>query len=315
MRIRMVLLTMSVAGAALVLAACGRPSAEGGGNELPFPGGHAAPAGSARVSVVAAENVWGDIAAQIGGDRVAVTSIIRDPSVDPHSYEMSASTAARIAETHLVIENGAGYDDFVGNLLHANPSVTRQVVTVADVVGVTAGDANPHLWYSPDYVAKAATAIEQRLEKANPPSAPTFQANLAAFLASEHRQVGSVIDALRRKYAGTAIAYTERVPGYLVEAAGLRLGTPASFAQAIEDGNDPGPGDTALFELALQKHTVRALLYNAQVTSSITQALRKLAERSHVPVVEVTETMPPDAKNLQTWQGDQATALLKALGG
>jgi zinc/manganese transport system substrate-binding protein len=313
MRIRIPLLVVGTS-IALFVAGCGRPQGDGG-DGIPSPAADASRASSGRLEVVAAENVWGDITAQIGGDRVAVTSIIRDASADPHTYETNASTAAKIAEANFVVMNGAGYDDFVGKLLRANPAAGRQVVTIADVVGATAGDVNPHLWYSVDYVTKGATAIEQRLERADPGHSPNFQANLADFLAAEQHQVGAVIDTLRHKYAGTAIAYTERVPGYLVDAAGLELGTPASFAQAVEDGNDPGPGDTAAFEIALRKHLVKALLYNAQITSPITEAVRKLAERSNVPVVAVTETMPPTARNFQTWQGDQATALLTALGG
>jgi zinc/manganese transport system substrate-binding protein len=124
-----------------------------------------------------------------------------------------------------------------------------------------------------------------------------------------------VIDQIKSKYGGQAIAYTERVPGYLVDAAGLRLGVPASFSQAIEDDNDPSPADTAAFQVALKDHKVKALLYNAQATSPITQRLEDLARSSGVPIVGVTETMPPGAKNFQTWQADQARTLLAALGG
>jgi zinc/manganese transport system substrate-binding protein len=164
-------------------------------------------------------------------------------------------------------------------------------------------------------VIQAADAIERQLAAADPTAAVTFQTNLATFLAAERDQVQAVIDRIRAKYAGTAIAYTERVPEYLIQDAGLALGIPASFAQAIEDGSDPSPGDTAAFQGALRHHSVKVLLYNAQVTSPITQALRALAETNHVPVIGVSETLPPDMKNFQTWQADQANALLTALGG
>ena len=124
-----------------------------------------------------------------------------------------------------------------------------------------------------------------------------------------------MIDEIKSKYDEQAIAYTERVPGYLVEAAGLRLGTPASFSKAIEDDSDPSPADVAAFDAALKDHKVKALLYNAQVTSPTTQRLKDLARSNGVPIVGVTETMPPGAQNFQTWQADQARALLEALGG
>ena len=49
--------------------------------------------GSGTVRVVAAENFWGSIASQLGGDRATVKSIITNPNEDPHSYEPTASDA------------------------------------------------------------------------------------------------------------------------------------------------------------------------------------------------------------------------------
>jgi len=276
--------------------------------------GLAAHATNGKIGVVAGENFWGNIAAQIGGDRVAVTSIISDAGADPHEYESDVQDAAALADAKVVLENGLGYDDFLRKLVSASPSGKRTVLTISDVVGVTGGDANPHLWYDPSYVLSAAHAIEAVLAKASPADASTFQANLGAFLTGEQRVVG-VVDRIKATYAGTAVAYTERVPGYLLDAAGLTLGTPASFSRSIEDGNDPSPADNAAFEKALTDRTVKVLIYNAQVTDSATKHLRDLATSSGVPVVGMTETLPATEPDFQTWQADQARALLAALGG
>ena len=303
----------AIATTALVAAACGGTTDAGAGNNLPVTPGATSHAAAGKIGVVAAENFWGDIAQQVGGDAVQVTSIISDPNIDPHEYESSARDGAAVAGASFVIQNGAGYDDFMNKLLAATPRPDRKVLDVATLVGA-GHDANPHLWYSPGYVLKAAQAIQERLATEDPSHAAVYRSNLATFRQGEQQVVG-VIDEIKSKYAGQAIAYTERVPGYLVEAAGLRLGTPASFSKAIEDGSDPSPADVAAFDAALKDHKVRALLYNAQVTSPTTQRLKNLAGSSGVPIVGVTETMPPDAKNFQTWQGDQARALLAALGG
>ncbi|SDJ16664.1 zinc/manganese transport system substrate-binding protein [Frankineae bacterium MT45] len=267
------------------------------------------------IRVVAAENFWGDITAQIGGGAVSVTSILSDPNVDPHEYESSAKNAAAVARARLVITNGVGYDSFMQKLMKASPSDSRQVVNVEDVVKPTGENPNPHLWYRPQYVVEAATAIEQELADLVPAQAASFKVNLARFVAGEQSQVVAVIDEIKAKYSGVAVAYTERVPGYLIEAAGLTLGIPETFAQSIEDGNDPSPGDEKAFEAALTEHQVRVLLYNAQVTSPATARLRDLAKASSVPVVAITETLPPTAGDFQAWQGSQARALLAALGG
>ena len=303
----------AIATIALVAAACSRTTDAGAGNNLPVTLGATSHAPAVKLGVVAAENFWGDIARQIGGDTVQVTSIISDPNTDPHQYESSARDGAAIAGASLVIQNGAGYDEFINKLLAATPKSHREVLDVATVVGA-GHDANPHLWYSPDYVLKAAQAIQEQLATEDPAHAAAYRSNLATFRQGE-QQVVDVIDEIKSKYDEQAIAYTERVPGYLVEAAGLRLGTPASFSKAIEDDSDPSPADVAAFDAALKDHKVKALLYNAQVTSPTTQRLKDLARSNGVPIVGVTETMPPGAQNFQTWQADQARALLEALGG
>jgi zinc/manganese transport system substrate-binding protein len=160
----------------------------------------------------------------------------------------------------------------------------------------------------------AARAFEAAFARAVPAAAGTFRANLGAFEAGEHR-VSDVIARIRAKYAGSRVAYTEPVPGYLLDAAGLRLGIPASFARSIEDGNDPSPADNAAFETALTSHTVKVLIYNAQVSDAATEHLRDLAAGSGIPVVGMSETVPATQRDFQTWQADQARALLAALGG
>ena len=71
--------------------------------------------------MVAAENFWGSLAAQLGGDRVSVRSIIDNPDADPHDYEPTAADARAMAGAQLVIVNGIGYDAWAGKLVDANP--------------------------------------------------------------------------------------------------------------------------------------------------------------------------------------------------
>lgn len=266
------------------------------------------------VEVVAAENVWGDITRQIGGARVRVTSVLQDPSTDPHSYESDPRDAAAVGTAQLVVKNGLGYDDFADKLVGAATRRGREVLTVAEAVGARGGDANPHLWYSPTYVQAGARAIADRLTRLAPDGATGFSAGLQRFLTGYQPYVDTLAT-IRSRHAGARVGYTERVPGYLVEAAGLTLGTPASFARAVEDGSDPSPADTDAVDRAISAHAVQVLLYNAQVTSPVTARVQDLARSSGVPVVGVTETVPEGAADFSTWQTAQARAVLAALGG
>jgi len=281
------------------LAGCGAPRA---------------PVTPGVVKVVAGENSWGNIAAQIGGPHAQVTSILSSPGTDPHLYESDVASALAVAQARLVIPNGAGYDGFMSQLLAATVNAGRVALPVQAVLGAYGPDVNPHFWYDIPRVPRVAAAIEAALARLDPPDAAVFAANLAAFDASL-RPVEAVIASIRRRYPGAPVAYTERVPGYLLQAAGLEVVTPPGFAAAIENGNDPSPGDTARMFQLITGHRAKVLLYNAQATSPVTRQVRALARQSGVPVVPVTETMPPAYRSYQAWQLAQATALLDALGG
>lgn len=273
-----------------------------------------APVTPGVVKVVAGENFWGNIAAQVGGSHVQVTSILSSPAADPHLYESDVASAVAVAEARLVIENGAGYDDFLSQLLGVTRNAGRVVVSAQAVLGMTGADVNPHLWYDIPRVPLVAAAIEAALARLEPAGAKLFAANLRAFDASLG-PAETVIARIRRRYPGAPVAYTERVPGYLLAAAGLTVVTPPGFAAAVEDGNDPGPADAAAMEQLMTGRKARVLLYNAQATSAVTVQVRALARQAGVPVVPVTETMPPSFRSYQAWQLAQATALLDALGG
>jgi zinc/manganese transport system substrate-binding protein len=282
-----------------------------GGIALAATGTSAGPSGG-KVAVVAAENAYGSIAAQIGGRHVAVTSILRDPAADPHLFTADTETGLEVARAGLVIQNGAGYDTFMDRLEAAAPSGDRIVVTVADALGVHGGDANPHLWYDVPRLGRVAGAIAAGLARADPRHRADYRAGLIRFerrLVPLEREVA----AIRARDGGAPVAYTEAVPGYLLAAAGLRSLTPPAFSRAIEDGSEPTASAVAGMTGLLSGHRVRALLVNTQAVSPITSRIRSAAVAAGIPVVGVTETLPA-GETFQAWQLRQARALARALG-
>lgn len=266
-----------------------------------------------KLHIVAAENFWGNIASQLGGNHVDVTSIITNPNTDPHLYESNAGNASAIAHADLVIENGLGYDDFIDKLLSVSPNKGQQVLSVAKTLNISGDNPNPHMWYDIPQVPAVADAFEQALEAKDPSHKADYMANLTAFKKSL-QPILDVVEKIKTKYANTPIAYTERVPGYLVAAAKLDVRTPSGFASAVEDGTDPSPSDTDIMNTLMTNHTIRVLLYNTQATSSVTKQVKSAAEQAGIPVVGVSETLPASEPTYQSWQLDQTTALLKALG-
>jgi len=263
------------------------------------------------ISVLGTENFYADLLAQIGGSRVAASSILNDPSADPHEYEASPGAAKLVADSKLVIVNGIGYDDFMEKLLGASTKPDRVVINVQDILGVK-DDVNVHVWYDPATMPKVAEAATAALTKLDPQNAAYFSAQKAKYLAAL-KPVNDKIAGLKAKYAGAPIAFTENVAGYLTDAIGLKVLTPPEFMEAIESGTDPAPADVATERDLLTGHKVKALLYNSQVTSPLTEQIRTLAIQNNVPVVAVAETIPPNVKTFQEWQLAQLDELEKAL--
>jgi zinc/manganese transport system substrate-binding protein len=185
------------------------------------------------------------------------------------------------------------------------------VIKVQDVLGVKA-DVNVHVWYDPATMPKVADAAAAALARIDPQNAAYFSEQKARYLAAL-KPVDDKIAALKARYAGAPIAFTENVAGYLTDAIGLRVLTPRAFMEAIESGTDPAPADVAAERDLLTGRRVKALLYNSQVTSPLTEQIRDLATKSNVPVVAVAETIPPSYKTFQEWQLAQLDELERAL--
>ena len=268
-------------------------------------------AATPTIGIVAAENFYGSVAEQVGGNRVAVTSILSDPSVDPHEYESIVDDAKAIARAALVIENGGGYDDWMDKLLSASPSAKRIVLRGFDLAGTKLPD-NEHVWYDVDNVHAVALAVSDSLKKLDPGSASLYTKNLQAFVDSLAR-VRQKIAALRSRWNGTPVGLTETIFLYQANPIGLSVLTPFEFQKAIAEGNDP-PADTVVTaENQVKGKKIRVLIYNEQTISSITTRLQDDAKAAGIPVVPVTETMP-SVVSYQDWMLSQLAALERALG-
>jgi zinc/manganese transport system substrate-binding protein len=263
------------------------------------------------MNVVAAENVYGNIASQIGGRHVSVTSILTDPTADPHLFEPSTATSLAVAKAKVVIQNGLGYDAFMTRIEAATPDDGGFDLIVADALGIHGSDANPHLWYDLPRLDLIAYQIADAFEHQDPAHAAAYGRGERRFvrsLAPLRREVATI----RRRFPGAPVAYTEPVPGYLVAAAGLRNLAPNSFTRPIEDGTEPTPSAVATMMDLIANRRIRVLLYNAQAVSPITAQLKAAAQTAGVAVVPVTETLPPHL-SFQQWQLGQIRALATAL--
>jgi zinc/manganese transport system substrate-binding protein len=268
-----------------------------------------APRAANPLAVVAAENFYGDIAHQIGGPDVKVTSILTNPDQDPHLFEASPSAARAVSAAQIVIYNGVGYDPWIDKLLSAAASSDRAAIDVGELVGKRPGD-NPHIWYDPHTVLALAARLAHELSVADPAHQADYRQRVAEFRQSL-QPIGAKIAALRARLAGTPVAATEPVFNYLLDAIGMQVHD-RRFQLAVMNNTEPGASDVVAFEKDIESHRVRILVYNSQASDPAAERMVRLARTSHIPVVAVTETEPP-GKNYQEWLSSELDAVDQAL--
>ncbi len=290
-------LVVALAG---LLTACGRSGAPSG------------TAGAGRLQVVAAENFWGSIAAQLAGSKADVTSIIVNPNTDPHSYEPTARDARTIAGAQLAIVNGIGYDEWAPKLLAASPSRGRVALTVGDLLGLKDGD-NPHQWYSPASVRRVIARIVADYDRLEPSDSAYFAQRERVFVAHDLARYDELRREIRAKYAGVPVGYSESIFQPLGEDLGLKLITPYSFAKAIAEGTDVTAREKQVVDAQASEREIKVWVFNSQNVTPDVQRINEIARAHRIPIATVTETLSPASDSFEQWQVAELEGLARAL--
>ena len=285
---------------ALLVSGCSTSFAFGLGD----PGG--------RIFAVGAENEYANVIQQVGGKYVQVSAILSNPNTDPHTFEASAAVGRLLNQAQLVVQNGAGYDTFMNTIEGAVPNSSRKLIVVQDLPGLPDSTPNPHLWYRPGTMSAAANAVAAGLAAIQPAHAAYFKANAARFTESLTAWYNAVT-AFKARYPGTPVATTEPVADYLLQALGARNLTPWAFQADIMNGTDPSAQDVAAERNLFTQHQVKVLVYNQQVTDSLTESFISLAKTNGIPVVGVYETMPEPGYDSQSWMRAEVQAVRHAV--
>jgi zinc/manganese transport system substrate-binding protein len=288
----------SLVACSVVLAACGA-----GPSSSPGPG---------VIQAIGAESVYANVLAQLGGKYIQVSSILNNPSADPHTFEASASVAQEVAQAGLIVQNGLGYDAWMNTLESAPSAASRRVIVAQNVLGLPDATPNPHLWYDPTTMPAVARAITADLVALQPTHASYFHTSLAAFLASLKPWFASIAR-FKSTHDHTPVAVTEPVSDYLLEAMGMQIETPFAFQADVMNGVDPSPEAISLVNGLISNHLVKVFCFNEQVVSALTASIRQSAISSSVPIVTVYETMPAPGYDFQTWMLAEVDAIQAAV--
>jgi zinc/manganese transport system substrate-binding protein len=268
----------------------------------------------AGIQVVASTDVYGSLAQTIGGAQATVTSIIDDPSKDPHEYQADARTQLAVSRANVVIENGGGYDDFMDTMLAASGNAKVAVINAVKLSGYDSSvrGFNEHVFYDYATVGKVVDAIVADFRSADPSHAALFadrgaqlQRKIAALQASELN--------LSAAATGVGVAITEPLPEYVLAGLGMKIVTPVAFSEAIDQGTDAPASVLEQTLSTLTSGEAKLLVYNVQTRGPQTDAVLAAAKKAGIPAVPVSETLPPGLDYV-TWQRGVLATIAQALG-
>ena len=280
------------------------------------------------LTVVASTNVWGDIAKSVGGDRVQVISIIESFSQDPHSYEASARDQLAVNDADLVIANGGGYDSFMDALAAAANQENIIFAYLPDELAEEDAkakeddghnhdhdhdhaDGNEHVWYDFHVVEDFANRLAAKLASLDPEYSADYSDNLIEFL-DQIEILEDRVAQVSATVSGAKVISSEPVADYLLIELGLDNVTPSGFSEAIEEERDVSPKDLLEMQNLLKSGTVKLFVVNPQTGSVQVDGLVSLARQNQVPVVELSELLPPSTRYFE-WMESNIASLEAAL--
>lgn len=258
-------------------------------------------ASSGNLKIVATTDFYGQVAKEVLGKYGTVTSIIKNPSVDPHEYSPTTKVAKVVANSDLVLYNGLEYDTWVkklgGSKYLSVASITKQKI-----------GANEHLWYKKNTMAKVAQALATEYGKLDSKHKKQFEANAKKYQA-KLATLNTMLAKIKKNSDGKKVAVSEPVFDYALQAMGYTV-INNHFAKATEDGTDPSYSDIKDLQTAIKNHEIAFFVENIQTDSKTVNNIVNLCKENNVPVVKVTETLP-SGKNYIQWMTSEYKQVLK----
>ena len=283
------------------------------------------------IQVATSTNVWASVVEILGGEWVEVTAIISDPMQDPHSYEASARDQLTLSEAELVIANGGGYDEFVGQLVSAldGERIFLELVEgehshlgeedshdeeehSQDEESHDHDHGNEHIWYDIHAVEEASEMIVEAITELRPESFDQVNQNFDFFMA-ELENLEIRLEALREKALGLGFIATEGVGNLLLEEAGFINQTPDALADAIEEEREVPASALKQAQDLIAGKVVSLVVVNEQQLDQVSELLVESANASGVPVVQLSELISEPGMDYLDWMASILDHLQEAI--
>jgi len=273
----------------------------------------ASPSTNGLLAVVATTSLIGDVARQIGADRVSV-NVLLPIGADPHAFEPRPQDVAALTDADLVLVNGLGLEATLQPLL----GNARTIVTVSD--GITAlpfaeedGGLDPHVWQDPNNVIVWARNIRDAFAQADPAHADEYASNADAYIAEL-----TALDAwIKDQVAQIPVANRKLVTdhedfGYFTARYGFEQ--VGAVVPSVSTGSAPSAQELAALEDAIRSSGVKAVFVGSTVSPDLS---RRVAEDTGVRLVFLfTDSLSPsggDAESYLAFMRHNVNAIVEAL--
>jgi ABC-type Zn uptake system ZnuABC Zn-binding protein ZnuA len=231
---------------------------------------------TSAIAVVATTTVFADMVRNVGGDLVAVTSLV-PKNGDVHTFAPKPSDIRAVAEAKLVVMNGLGLDDWLEKTLTNTSSGTTPLLKLAvDLPGIALlpgedpGTQNPHLFMDVRYAKLYVARIRDALKRVDPSHAQRYDANAANYASRldaldtyVRRQVSTIPEANRR-----IVTFHDAFPYYARE-----YGITIVGVAVPAPGQDPSAGYTAQLVNAIRTAHVQAIFSESQFPARLVDQL------------------------------------------
>nr|WP_246505239.1 metal ABC transporter substrate-binding protein [Microvirga antarctica] len=219
----------------------------------------------ARLKVVATFSILGDMVANVGGDRVAVTTLV-GPDGDAHVYSPSPADARRLSEAKIVFTNGLKFEGWIERLVKSSGTKAATVEAARAVTPLSGEDdhahghshasTDPHAWQDVANAKLYVAAIRDGLVAADADGRAAYEANATAYLAkldaldADIRALVSAIPKDRRRIITSHDAFR-----YFEAAYGVAMIAP----QGVSTDAEASARDVAKIIQQIKRETIKAI--------------------------------------------------------
>jgi len=231
-----------------------------------------------RLKVVATFSILGDLVRNVGGERIALTTLVGSDA-DAHTYQPKPSDARAVAAAQAMVSNGLGFEGWATRLANAAPLKGRHIVASAGVTPIEAagqghghGAGDPHCWQDVACTRRYVANIAAGLTAVDVPHMTHYLA-----LAELYDKQLAELDAwIKAEIAKVATEKRKVISGheafrYFARAYGVQFLAPRGY----NTQNEPSAKDVAALIRQVREQNIKALFVENMTNPGLVEQIAR----------------------------------------